>query len=36
MDEPVKPDAEKGGLELEAKDLSASDFGKTIDASLDG
>ena len=32
----VKPDAEKGGLELEAKDLSASDFGNTIDASLHG
>lgn len=36
VDEPVKPDAEQGGLVLEAKDLSASDFGNTIDASLDG
>jgi hypothetical protein len=36
VDEVVKPDAEKGGLELEAKDLSASDFGNTIDASLHG
>jgi hypothetical protein len=36
IDEVVKPDAEKGGLELEAKDLSASDFGNTIDASLHG
>jgi hypothetical protein len=36
IDETVKPDAEKGGLELEAKDLSASDFGNTIDASLHG
>lgn len=36
IDEAVKPDAEKGGLELEAKDLSASDFGNTIEASLHG
>ncbi len=36
IDEPVKPDAEQGGLVLEAKDLSATDFGNTIDASLDG
>jgi hypothetical protein len=36
IDEMVKPDVEKGGLELEAKDLSASDFGNTIDASLHG
>jgi hypothetical protein len=36
IDEIVKPDAEKGGLELEAKDLSATDFGNTIDASLHG
>jgi hypothetical protein len=36
IDEAVKPDAEKGGLELGAKDLSASDFGNTIDASLHG
>jgi len=36
IDEVVKPDAEKGGLELEAKDLSAGDFGNTIDASLHG
>ncbi len=36
LDEPVKPDAERGGLVLEAKDLSTSDFGNTIDASLDG
>ncbi len=36
VDEVVKPDAVKGGLELEAKDLSASDFGNTIDASLHG
>ncbi len=36
IEETVKPDAEKGGLELEAKDLSASDFGNTIDASLHG
>lgn len=35
-DEAVKPDAVKGGLELEAKDLSATDFGNTIDASLHG
>ena len=36
IDEVVSPDAEKGGLVLEAKDLSASDFGNTIDASLHG
>jgi len=36
IDEVVKPEAEKGGLELEAKDLSASDFGNAIDASLHG
>jgi len=36
IDEVVKPDAVKGGLELEAKDLSASDFPNTIDASLHG
>jgi hypothetical protein len=36
IEEAVKPDAEKGGLELEAKDLSASDFGNSIDASLHG
>lgn len=36
IDEPVKPNAEQGGLVLEAKDLSASDFGNSIDASLHG
>jgi len=36
IDEPVKPDAQQGGLVLEAKDLSASDFGNSIDASLHG
>jgi hypothetical protein len=36
IDEVVKPDAASGGLVLEAKDLSASDFGNTIDASLHG
>ena len=36
VDEIVKPDAVKGGLELEAKDLSAGDFPNTIDASLHG
>ena len=36
IDETVTPDAVKGGLELEAKDLSASDFPNTIDASLHG
>ena len=36
IDEVVKPDAAKGGLVLEAKDLSASDFGNTLDASLHG
>jgi hypothetical protein len=34
--ETVKPDAVEGGLVLEAKDLSASDFGNTIPASLHG
>jgi hypothetical protein len=36
IDEGVEPDAVKGGLELEAKDLSAGDFPNTIDASLHG
>lgn len=36
VDVPVQPDAQRGGLVLEAKDLSASDFGSTIDASLVG
>jgi hypothetical protein len=36
VDEVVKPDATDGGLVLEAKDLSASDFGNNIDASLHG
>jgi len=36
VDEVVEPDAEKGGLVLEAKDLSATDFSNTIDASLHG
>lgn len=36
IDEPVNPDAVAGGLVLEAKDLSASDFGNTINASLHG
>ncbi|HEX4066590.1 MAG TPA: hypothetical protein VHZ09_11265 [Acidobacteriaceae bacterium] len=36
IDEVVKPDAEEGGLVLEAKDLSATDFGNTIPASLHG
>jgi hypothetical protein len=36
VDEVVKPDAEEGGLVLQAKDLSASDFGNTIPASLHG
>ncbi|HEX3986894.1 MAG TPA: hypothetical protein VHX13_09825 [Acidobacteriaceae bacterium] len=36
MDEVVRPDAEEGGLVLEAKDLSASDFPNVIDASLHG
>ncbi|HVT97667.1 MAG TPA: hypothetical protein VHE33_09180 [Acidobacteriaceae bacterium] len=36
VDESVQPDAMKGGLELEAKDLSAGDFPNTIDASLHG
>jgi hypothetical protein len=36
IDEVVKPDAASGGLVLEAKDLSASDFGNSIDASLHG
>ena len=36
IDEVVKPDAASGGLVLEAKDLSASDFGNNIAASLHG
>ncbi|MGC2618844.1 MAG: hypothetical protein WA414_07350 [Acidobacteriaceae bacterium] len=36
VDELVKPDAVSGGLVLEASDLSANDFGNTIDASLHG
>jgi len=36
IDEVVEPDAASGGLVLEAKDLSASDFGNTISASLHG
>ncbi|MFP5229047.1 MAG: hypothetical protein ACLGXA_15630, partial [Acidobacteriota bacterium] len=36
VDEVVQPDAVKGGLELEAKDLGAGEFGNTIDASLHG
>jgi hypothetical protein len=36
IDEVVQPDAASGGLVLEAKDLSASDFGNSIDASLHG
>lgn len=36
IDVPVKPDPEQGGLVLESKDLSATDFGPVIDASLDG
>ena len=36
VDLPLKPDAESGGLVLEAKDVSASDFGPVIDASLQG
>lgn len=36
IDEPLVPDAARGGLVLAAKDLSASDFGNTIDASLHG
>ena len=36
VEEEVKPDAQDGGLVLEAKDLSASDFGNTIPASLHG
>ena len=36
IDEPVRPDPVAGGLVLEAKDLSASDFGNTITASLHG
>lgn len=35
-DEVVRPDAEMGGLVLEAKDLSASDFPNVIVASLHG
>jgi hypothetical protein len=36
VDVPLQPDAERGGLVLESKDVSASDFGPTIDASLEG
>ncbi len=36
IDEVVKPDAARGGLVLVPRDLSASDFGNTIDASLHG
>ncbi|MGB6871477.1 MAG: hypothetical protein WBD93_17825 [Acidobacteriaceae bacterium] len=36
MDELVEPDAQEGGLVLQAKDLSASDFPNVIDASLHG
>ena len=36
IDEPLKPDASQGGLVLQAKDLSASDFGNSIEASLHG
>lgn len=36
IDEPLKPDARQGGLVLEAKDISASDFGNSIEASLHG
>ncbi|HEX4007218.1 MAG TPA: hypothetical protein VHX60_13665 [Acidobacteriaceae bacterium] len=36
VDEVVTPDALDGGLVLEAKDLSASDFGNSINASLHG
>ena len=36
VDVPLQPDAEQGGLVLEAKDLSASDFAPVIEASLDG
>lgn len=36
IDEPVRPDPIAGGLVLEAKDLSASDFDNTISASLHG
>jgi hypothetical protein len=36
VDVPLQPDAEQGGLVLEAKDVSASNFGPTIDASLEG
>ncbi len=36
LDVPLRPDAERGGLVLEAKDVSASDFGPEIDASLEG
>ncbi|HEX3661309.1 MAG TPA: hypothetical protein VHU89_07745 [Acidobacteriaceae bacterium] len=36
VDEKVEPDAQEGGLVLEAKDLSASDFPNVIDASLHG
>jgi hypothetical protein len=36
VDVPLRPDAKRGGLVLEAKDVSASDFGPAIDASLEG
>jgi hypothetical protein len=36
VDEVVQPNPEKGGLVLEAKDLSASDFPNVIEASLHG
>lgn len=36
IDETVVPDPISGGLVLEAKDLSATDFGNTINASLHG
>ncbi len=36
LDVPLRPDAERGGLVLEAKDVSATDFGPRIDASLEG
>jgi hypothetical protein len=36
IDEVVEPSALSGGLVLEAKDLSASDFGNSIDASMHG
>ncbi len=36
VDVPLRPDAQRGGLVLEARDVGASDFGPTIDASLEG